>query len=324
MLFNIFLYIALFIQLCDFSQTFVMDKNSNKSYDLDWQCDTICSGSGGRARFDPKNKICKCTMDKNTDETDILLMQKNAENMGLQIITCENYNKEMEKRDVKKEVLSKEDQVASVNSILPKFNTLNEEINKMEKQWSPNTSNFNQNKPSTVAPENEDPSTTPNINIYEGKITNYPIRGKTNYTARLIELSEMYYKPVLARYKQGKLKPFDLKPKAEWQPKSLPRMGFVETEKEESKIQKAMNLVKEKQKELFSKLKSRNSKLLRRNQLDNHEDQAGIIGKPFATFDKFYRDKAHKTRSSIIRKTDEVQNGSNKGIIVQPPGTYDE
>ncbi|XP_072387072.1 uncharacterized protein [Diabrotica undecimpunctata] len=301
-----------------------MDKNSNKSYDLDWQCDTICSGSGGRARFDPKNKICKCTMDKNTDETDILLMQKNAENIGLQIITCENYNKEMEKRDVKQEVLSKEDQVGSVNSILPKFNSLNEETNRKENQWSPNALNFDQNKPSTVAPENEIPSTTPNINIFDGKITNHPIRGKTNYTARLIELSQMYYKRKSELYKQGKLKPLELKPKAEWQPKSLPRMGFLETEKEESKIQKAMNLVKEKQKELFTKLKSRNSKLLRRNQLDNHEDQTGNIGKPFATFDKFYRDKTHKTRSSILRKPDDGQNGPNKGIIVQPPGTYDD
>ncbi|XP_050505824.1 uncharacterized protein LOC114346803 isoform X2 [Diabrotica virgifera virgifera] len=303
-----------------------MDKNSNKSYDLDWQCDTICSGSGGRARFDPKNKICKCTMDKNTDETDILRMQQNAERIGLQIITCDNYHKEMGKREVNKEVVPKADQVGSVHSILPSFNSLNEKPNGKEKQWPSNAFDFNQNKPTTEAPD-EIPPKTPNIN--DAKITDDPGKDKMNITARLIELSRMSLKRYSKLYEQAKLKPHEPRQKAEWQAKSLPRMGFLEKEKEESKIQKAMDLVKEKQKELLTKFKERNSKLLSRNHLDNQGEQKGNVGKPFAAFDKSsfapYWDNIHKARSSSrFGKTEEVQKGSNKGIIVQPPGTYDE
>ncbi|CAH1186797.1 unnamed protein product [Phyllotreta striolata] len=64
--------------------------SSNKLFGFDWQCDTICLGSGGRARFDAENKICKCTMDKNIDDVDLQLMKKNSENMGMRIVEFED------------------------------------------------------------------------------------------------------------------------------------------------------------------------------------------------------------------------------------------
>lgn len=44
-----------------------LDQNFSELRRAEWECDTVCVGSGGKAAFDLKNKICKCTLDKNTD-----------------------------------------------------------------------------------------------------------------------------------------------------------------------------------------------------------------------------------------------------------------
>lgn len=271
--------------LPDISLTFVLDENANKLHDVKWQCDTICLGSGGRAQFDPEHKICKCIMDKNTDDIDIELMQKTAKNLGLNIITCNDYM-ELQKREInqkeenKEHIVDIEDRVGE--SPFPMFA-------KFDRRPFPHktTPPF---KNSVVAPSKK---MHPFVKKIE-KLRNNKDNDYHNLTARMRKVLKEQKERLDRLWEENEAKLL----------KS--RSNF-----KESHSQKLLDVAKTKHKELLDKYLSRREQILSRSSFNNNRNNQDLASKQVTT-----------TEDPEISPAESTGKSYGTGIILQPPGTY--
>ncbi|XP_057668670.1 uncharacterized protein LOC130901362 [Diorhabda carinulata] len=271
---------TIFAVLPDISLTFVLDENANKLPDLKWQCDTICLGSGGRAQFDPEHKICKCIMDKNADDIDIELMQKTARNLGLDIITCNEY-KELEKREINEREENEEQLVEIEDRIGASSSSFYSKFDHKPSMQKTSTSN----KKLIVAPSK---NKFPYVKTIE-KLRNTKDNDHHNLKSRMLN--------VLKEQKQKLDRILE---------ENGAKLLKARNNFNESSPKKLLDVAKTKHKELLDKYLSRKEKILSRSSFN----------------------KDHKTAlaSKLVtpKKSSGISPAESTGIIVQPPGTFDD